>query len=488
LRTPKLVTTGILVSLTLTCASASAFAAQQTLQLSQSLSIAQIKTTSSSAKRISVADILEQSKSWMPGTESCAIKADQGKNLSLTKTLQIVLCQHPQLVEARARIEEQMAEVNLSKLERRPDVQTVLQYTTEKDRQANFSDATRKGVTAGLSANWVLFDFGQQSANIRAANRQLDSAIAIEKSVSLTVLREALEQYISASTAWANLVAAQKTLKIAQRTEEFARARYESKVGNQIDQLQAKTAVHQAQLGLLQAQGEWEDAKTTLAVAMGLPEQQDLTIDSTEPDPAIDVPEIAEAGTAQMERLRQHPSVKAFESQILAIEERREASRLSYIGQVSLDFFTGRVNDEIAGFQTSRTNAIGNIRASIPLFTSDIQQAQELKLLKQQTSVQAEQEEAIRELQKELKQARQGLLLSRNTHTISNQLLNTAELAQEMALGRFKAGVGSIIELLDAQTALTNARRQQAGAKADALRQQVRLLLVSGQFQSPASN
>ncbi|MFN7505927.1 MAG: TolC family protein, partial [Limnobacter sp.] len=217
---------------------------------------------------------MEQSKSWMPGTESCAIKADQGKNLSLTKTLQIVLCQHPQLVEARARIEEQMAEVNLSKLERRPDVQTVLQYTAEKDRQANFSDATRKGVTAGLSANWVLFDFGQQSANIRAANRQLDSAIAFEKSVSLTVLREALEQYISASTAWANLVAAQKTLKIAQRTEEFARARYESKVGNQIDQLQAKTAVHQAQLGLLQAQGEWEDAKTTLAVAMGLPEQK----------------------------------------------------------------------------------------------------------------------------------------------------------------------------------------------------------------------
>lgn len=471
---------------------AAALENKNTLQLSHSLSIQHLEKNEHSPKQGTVTDLLEESKKWLPGTASCAIQPDQHKKLSLKRTLQIVLCQHPRLQEARAQVEEQMTDLNISKLARRPEVQTSLQYSAQKDGQTSFSDTTRKGLSAGLSASWILFDFGQQSANIRAADLQLQSSIASERNTSLTVLREALEQYISASTSWANLIAAQKTLDIAQRTHEFARARYNAKVGTQIDQLQAQTAFYQAELELVRADGEWKDAQTALALAMGLPETESLSLDTSDTDPNFAAPLVPQSPMGRQKDRHKtwhnHPRVQTIQNQILALDELREASRASNLGQISLDFFTGQVNDEISGFQESRTNSVGNIRASIPLFTADIQRERDQKLLKQQAAAKATQLEAIRDLQREHQQAQEGVQLSRNTQQISNHLLTTAERAHEIALGRFKAGVGSIIELLDAQVALTNARRQQANAQADVLRQQIRLLLASGQYESSPRN
>lgn len=479
----------MLLPLTLAFKNAVALEAKHTLQLSKTLSIQQPKKTTDSTQQNKATDLLEESKKWLPGTASCAIQWGRNKKLSLKQTLQIVLCQHPKLQEARARVEEQMADVNISQLTRRPDIQTILQYSAQKDRQTNFSDATRKGRSVGLSANWILFDFGHQSANIRASNLQLQSSIASERDTSLAILREALEQYINASTSWANLIAAQKNLNSAQRTEEFAQARYNAKVGNQIDQLQAQTAFHQAELELVRAEGEWNDAKTALALAMGLPKTESFSLDTGEDElnwtAAAPIPQ---NGKEQIEMLGNHPRIHTLQNQILALDELRKASRASYIGQVNLDFFTGQVNDEISGFQESRKNLVGNIRASIPLFTGDIEREKDQKLLKQKTAAQAAQDDALRELKRELDQAIQGVQLSRNTDEISNRLLTTAERTHEIALGRFKAGVGSIIELLDAQVALTNARRQQANSKADLLRQQIRLLLARGQFEKSPSN
>jgi outer membrane protein TolC len=47
----------------------------------------------------------------------------------------------------------------------------------------------------------------------------------------------------------------------------------------------------------------------------------------------------------------------------------------------------------------------------------------------------------------------------------SEDLINSAEQSNEVALGRYKAGVGSVLDLLSAQTALADARAQQVLAR-----------------------
>ena len=48
--------------------------------------------------------------------------------------------------------------------------------------------------------------------------------------------------------------------------------------------------------------------------------------------------------------------------------------------------------------------------------------------------------------------------------TNSKELLGDAQRALEIARGRYKAGVGTFVELLNAQTALADAQRQRVGA------------------------
>jgi len=50
---------------------------------------------------------------------------------------------------------------------------------------------------------------------------------------------------------------------------------------------------------------------------------------------------------------------------------------------------------------------------------------------------------------------------------VTQELLATALKSYNIAQGRYKAGVGSIVELLNAQTALANARQQRVKSMAD---------------------
>jgi outer membrane protein TolC len=60
--------------------------------------------------------------------------------------------------------------------------------------------------------------------------------------------------------------------------------------------------------------------------------------------------------------------------------------------------------------------------------------------------------------------AYQQLKTAEQTTQSTGVLLASAAASQEVALGRYKAGVGSVLDLLSAQTALADARRQQVSA------------------------
>ena len=65
----------------------------------------------------------------------------------------------------------------------------------------------------------------------------------------------------------------------------------------------------------------------------------------------------------------------------------------------------------------------------------------------------------------------------------SRRLLDNADTAYNIALGRFKSGVGSILEMLSAQNALASANSSATQAEITALAARIRLSLASGRMQ-----
>jgi outer membrane protein len=64
-------------------------------------------------------------------------------------------------------------------------------------------------------------------------------------------------------------------------------------------------------------------------------------------------------------------------------------------------------------------------------------------------------------------EAYQNLTTATQTIRTSADLLASAEQSERVALGRYKAGVGNILDVLNAQSALANARLQRIQAVLD---------------------
>jgi len=69
----------------------------------------------------------------------------------------------------------------------------------------------------------------------------------------------------------------------------------------------------------------------------------------------------------------------------------------------------------------------------------------------------------------------------------ARELFASARQSEEVAVGRYKAGVGSILDLLTAQTAFANARAQEVQARANWFLAMAQLAHDTGALPPPAA-
>jgi len=429
------------------------------------------------------ADIQSAARYRPPGESRCdPSSGDWAHALSLARTLQWALCRSPSLRLAMARIEEQAADLDRLDKSARPAWQMDLRYGADAQRDDGGTQPSSRTWEASVGVSWVLLDFGRQSASLEAARLEVQSAMAAERGEWQDTLMQTLGRFTDAVVGWANLEAASAAEQVAQRTTQIAQARHDARVGSQIERLQAQTALAQAQLERIRAQGDWENARSVLALALGAPVDQALRLAGWESDVLIEGQVSTQAEQMLGEVLNQHPRVLALRARQQATDQRLLALRAAARGDVVLEASSGRTQARggLGGDQRSSHSAA--LRATIPLFAGDLTRAQERQVFAQRHAVDAELDALVLDLAAELWQARQSVDNSRQARAASDRLLATSEHAYAVAEGRYRAGVGSMLELLNAQTAQNDARRQQALSRAEALRQQIRFLVASGRL------
>ena len=119
----------------------------------------------------------------------------------------------------------------------------------------------------------------------------------------------------------------------------------------------------------------------------------------------------------------------------------------------------------------------------MPLFNRTEQQARERLVLARISLREAVPTAAEREIELELWRATQLAAGEAENVRASRRLLDKADTAYYIAFGRFKNGVGSILEMLSAQNALASANSSATQADITALAARIRLSLASGRMQ-----
>jgi outer membrane protein len=322
----------------------------------------------------------------------------------------------------------------------------------------NQTNTDRYGV---FSLSWVLFDFGLRSANLRQARALLAAANAAQDDTVQSVFFNAARAFYGLRDAQASANAARAAEQSARESLIEATARHEAGAGTLSDQLQTQTTYRRALLDRVSADGDSLAAMGSLAVAMGMSANTPvrITVSESPPDSAVFSREIDQLID---EAQKQHPTLRAARAKLEAARAHIDAVRAAGLPSVAL---TGSVSRNNASWQqrTGKSSSHGNtigVQITIPLFEGFASGYRTAEAKAQADAQSAELQGAELQVSLDVWKSYQSLQTDTTNLDNSKYLLEDAQRSLEIARGRYKAGVGTITELLSAQTALADAQRQ----------------------------
>ncbi|MDR2240361.1 MAG: TolC family protein [Zoogloeaceae bacterium] len=385
--------------------------------------------------------------------------ADLAQPLSLAEVVDLALCNNPQTRQGWASARFQAAQVGVAQAAFLPNISADVSVNRQRNESTrNNSPYTQRG--GGVDLFWVLFDFGARAANLENA-RQLFTAAAYTRDAAVqSVFLAAVQAFFQRQAAAAALDAARLSEKAALESLNAAEARYNVGVTTPADRLQARTAHAQAVLNRIGAEGALKTTQGMLANVIGIDPTRPLDLTPL-PPAAPDAGFEADLGRLIEEARAQRPDLAAAEAQFRAAEANVDAARAAHLPTLSLGVGAGR--SQIVGQPFYDSSNIG-LTLNIPLF-SGFATTYRVHAAEAQADLQAARREEIRlRVALDVWNAHADLATATQSVKTAADLLASATESERVAAGRYRAGVGSILDLLTAQAALASARQQRIQA------------------------
>ncbi len=316
--------------------------------------------------------------------------------------------------------------------------------------------------TADLS--WLLYDFGGREAALAEKRQALLSADWLHNASIQSVIlqvQQAFFQYVSAK---ALLSAQEATVKEAETNLASAQELHRAGVATIADVLQAKTQLSQAKLAADGLTGTIQTTRGALATAMGIPPT--VPYDVAMPPTDLPIQETSEAVDRFLEQAQaKRPDLAAARAQVAKARAHVKTIKAEGYPSLSATANLGRTYYD-ASTMYGNTYQMG-IQLKFPLFTGfshsyDVVQA---KADLQTAEAQLKSQEQAVDLQ--VWSSYYSLKTAEQQVKTSEDLLQSATQSHDVALGRYRAGVGTILDLLTAQAALEDARGQRIQALAN---------------------
>lgn len=317
-------------------------------------------------------------------------------------------------------------------------------------------------LAAGVTVGQLVTDFGR-TANLVAASRlRAQSAQQTVEATREQVLLQLHQAYFSALTNQALLRVARQTVQarqlVADQVGELAR----SKLKSGLDVSFAQVNLSEAKLLLATAENQASAAFADLSAAMGLDHTAHFTLVNP-PMPGVLPPDskplvrlaLAQRPDLAVLRLRHEADLKFARAEA-------DLSRPTISALAAAGGLPARDEDNLRG----RYLAAG-VNVNIPVFNGHLFTAR-----RQEAEYAAQSSQAsLRELQNTVTRDVEVALLNAVTAnqrvSLTGELLAQARQALDLAQSRYDLGLGSIVELSQAQLNVTSAEIRSAGARYD---------------------
>lgn len=191
---------------------------------------------------------------------------DDRVELSIQKALE----GRVELAELEAMVEAREQRVDKAGLDHRPRVEGLAGYSVRNSQfGSDESDSILRGWRVGMEATWNLYDSGATRARKEQLAAGLLSLDAARRSLALQIEFEVREEFRNCQQAVEVYAATEKALLANQEALRLAQARYAAGGATQLDVLQARLALSQAELTKEQAARDFAVATARYQFSMG---------------------------------------------------------------------------------------------------------------------------------------------------------------------------------------------------------------------------
>lgn len=371
----------------------------------------------------------------------------------INRVVEIGLAYSPKLTGAQQTVKGAEARVEQSLSSYYPSLALQMDYTRLQGTSSSnanpfaLSNGARDFYTSSFVLSQNIYDFGRRKYRVEASRYDVKTLQWDFRDVRLAVIDAIKESYYG-------VLLADRTIKVRQddleRTKEHLRqAETFFKVGTRpkIDVTQAEVAVITAQKALLQAQNDARVGRVVLLQNMGLGSA-----------PVFSLKDDLEVGRVnwqledlKKETLRNNPILNRLQSAISSTEAQEKLAQSDY-----WPFLDGTANYGWTGSSYPPSDSTWNfgVQLTFPLFAGFQTRGKVSEARALLGQAKATFDEQTLEVLGNLENQYLSLLLAEKQIEVATEALRSARENFSLSTGRYKAGVGTMLEVSDAQVSL----------------------------------
>lgn len=390
--------------------------------------------------------------------------------LTLAQAHGIALQNHPDIAAAgyRAQAEQQVFVQTRSGLLPQVNVYgSAVHADSENTRLMagglnNPSVFSRTAFGAGVSQ--LITDFGRTSNLVAGAKLAAGAADQTALATRAQVLLEVDRNYFGVLEAQAIEDVARQTLNTRQLLVDRVTVLAQNKLKSDLDMSFAQVALEDAHLLVLSAENSAESALAALSTALGYRDQHRFKLaDET----TVPVPVAEDISALTEQALHDRPELASLRDTRDAAQHQARSQRDARLPTISAVVAAGDAPWHDARLPDNYS--AGGLQVSVPLFAGGLYQARQREAELRAKAAAEALRTAENNVSRDVHIAWLNLNNARQRLRAAGQLRRYAATAYELADARYKVGSSSIVELSQAQLALTSAQIDETAARYEVL-------------------
>ncbi len=415
--------------------------------------------------------------------------------LSLGDALNTVLAQNAAILKAKNDLEAAHGVVVQTRAVALPQLQATGQYkATDPGAVENFPGGLgtpQQNWNAGIQIVQNIYMGGKLIAAIRAADATKQQAVAIYQTAVADTLLQARLAYYDVLLAAQQITVREASVKLLQKELEDQQHRYDAGTVPHFNVLRAEVAVANERPALIQARNNYRIAKNNLANLLGynLPREiwEDVPLNLTDTlDTApyeVNLPDAIQQALARRTELT--VARKNIDLQRLNVTSAKSGFKPTVSVFAGYDWFNARftppveLDHDIHGW-----NAGAQVSWNIFDGALSLGKVTQAKALYEKSKTDLD--DQSRQIELAVRTAYSEYIQTRETLESQLKVQEQADEALREANARADAGTGTQLDVLDAETSLTQARTTQITAQHDYAAARARLERAIGADLAPA--